>query len=39
MMAERLERASQGHAMYCHNLEVMGLNPGQVNLECVVLLS
>ena len=32
MMAEWLEQASQGHEMYCHDLEVMSLNPGPVKL-------
>ena len=31
-MAEWLEQASQWHEMYCHDLEVMGLNLGRVNL-------
>ena len=29
-MAEWLEQASQWHEMYYHNLEVMSLNPSQV---------
>ena len=32
LMAEWLGRASYWHEMYCHDLEVMGLNPGQVKL-------
>ena len=31
-MAEWLGQASQWHEMYCHDLEVMSLNPGQVEL-------
>ena len=33
-MAEWLEQASQWHEMYCHDLEVMSVNPsrGQVEL-------
>ena len=31
-MAEWLEQASQRHEMYCHDLEVMSSNPGQVEL-------
>ena len=31
-MAEWLEQASQWHEMYCHDLEVMSSNPGQVEL-------
>ena len=31
-MAKWLEQASQWHEMYCHDLEVMSLNPGQVEL-------
>ena len=31
-MAEQLGQASQGHEMYCHDLEVMGSNCGQVEL-------
>ena len=31
--------ASQGHEMYCHELEVMGSNPSRVELWCVVFLS
>ena len=31
-MAEWLGRESQGHEMYCHDLEVMGSNPGKVEL-------
>ena len=31
-MAEQLEQASHGHEMYCHDLEVMSLNPSQVEL-------
>ena len=38
-MADWLGRASQGREMYFHDLEVMGLNLGQVVLVCVVLLS
>ena len=30
LMFEWLGLASQGHEMYCYDLEVMGLNPGQV---------
>ena len=43
LMAEWLGRASQEHENYCHDLEVMDLNPGQVELrvcstsiECVL---
>ena len=32
-MAEWLGRASQVHEMCCHDLEVMGLNPNQVELR------
>ena len=32
MMAKWLERASQWHETYCHDLEVMSLNPGLVEL-------
>ena len=32
LMAQWLRQASQGHEMYCHDLEVMGLNPGWVDL-------
>ena len=31
-MAEWLQQASQWHEMYCRDLEVMSLNPGQVEL-------
>ena len=31
-MAKWLEQASQCHEMYCHDLEVMSLNTGQVEL-------
>ena len=31
-MVEELGRTSQGHEMYYHDLEVMGLNPGWVEL-------
>ena len=31
-MAEWLEQASQWHEMYCHDLEVMSLNPSQAEL-------
>ena len=31
-MAEWLEQMSQGHEMCGHDLEVMSLNPGQVEL-------
>ena len=31
-MAEWLEQASQWHEMYCHDLEVMSLNPSQNEL-------
>ena len=30
LMAKWLEQASQRHEMYCHDLEVMSSNPGQV---------
>ena len=33
MVAERLEQASQWHEMYCHDVEVMISNPGQVELR------
>ena len=32
LKAEWLEQASQGPEMYCHDLEVMGSNPGEVEL-------
>ena len=32
-MAEWLEQVSQWHGMYCHDLEVMSLNPDWVELE------
>ena len=32
LMASWLEQASQGHEVYCHDLEVMSLNPGRVEL-------
>ena len=32
MMAKWLEQECQWHEMYCHDLEVMGLNPGRVEL-------
>ena len=32
LMAEWLEQASQFHEVYCHDLEVMSLNPGQVEV-------
>ena len=32
VMAQWLRRASQRHEMYCHDLEVMGSNPGWVEL-------
>ena len=32
LMAEWLEQASQWHEMYCHDLEVMSLNPSRVEL-------
>ena len=31
-MAKWLEQVSQWHEMYCHDLEVMSLDPGQVEL-------
>ena len=31
-MAKWSEQASQRHEMYCHDLEVMSLNPGRVEL-------
>ena len=31
-MAKWLEQASQGLEMYCHDLEVIGSNPGRVEL-------
>ena len=31
-MAQWLKRAAQGHEIYCHDLEVMGLNSGHVEL-------
>ena len=37
-MSERLGQVSQGHEMYCHDLVVIGLNPGWVKLGYVVLL-
>ena len=30
LMLQLLRRGSQGYEMYCHDLEVMGLNPGWV---------
>ena len=33
LMAKCLGWVSQGHEMYCLNLEDMGLNPGQVEIE------
>ena len=41
MMTEWFGRTSQGHEIYCHDLEVMGLNSVEVNLGsvCVALLS
>ena len=38
-MAQWLGQAFQGHEMYCHDLEVMGLNPCWVEFEMVVFLS
>ena len=38
-MAEWLEQESHRYEMYCHDLEVMSLNPGRANLGCIVLLS
>ena len=32
LMAEWLQQASQWHGVYRHDLEVMGLNPGWVEL-------
>ena len=32
LIAEWLEQASQWHEMYCHDLEVISSNPGQVEL-------
>ena len=37
LMAEWLEQASRWHEMYCHDLEVMSLNLGQVELGTSVL--
>ena len=31
-MAEWLEQAFQCHEVYCHDLKVMGSNPGRVQL-------
>ena len=31
-MAKWLEQASQWQEMYCHDLEIMSSNPGQVEL-------
>ena len=33
LMTEWLEQASQWHEMYCHDLEVMSSNPGQVEIR------
>ena len=33
LIAQWLRRASQGYEMYCHDLKVMGLNPGQIELR------
>ena len=32
LMAELLEKASQWHEIYCHDVEVMISNPGRVEL-------
>ena len=32
-MAEWLEQSSQWYEVYCHDLEVMSLNPGRVELR------
>ena len=32
-MAEWLEQVSQWHEKYCHDLEVISLNPGWAELE------
>ena len=32
LMAMWLEQASQWHEMYCHDLKLMSLNPGRVEL-------
>ena len=32
LVAQWLKRASQGHEMYCHDVEVVGSNPSQVKL-------
>ena len=32
LIAEWLEQVSQGHELYCHDLEAMSLNPGRVEL-------
>ena len=32
LMAKWLEQVSQWHEMYCHDLEVMSLNPSRVEL-------
>ena len=41
LRAEWLEQASQWHEMYCHDLEVMSLNPSRVKLgaRCTSVLS
>ena len=39
LIAEWLGQASQTHEMYCLDQEVMGSNPRQVNLGCVLILS
>ena len=31
-MTKWLGQASHGHEMYCHGLEIMGSNPGRVEL-------
>ena len=32
LMAEWLEQVSQWHELYCHDLEVMSLNPSRIEL-------
>ena len=38
-MVELLGQVSQGHEMYCHDLEVMDLNHSRVKLGCMERLS
>ena len=38
-MAKWLEQVSQGHKMYCHDLEVMSSNPDRVGSRSTSVLS